>query len=108
MSEEQQNESVSSESQPSESGSTAAFFAVLFYVIAVGLAFFGIYIGFKELGYKDGIVGGDAYNYIIFAGRGSIIIGVAIVAAIIGLGIQIYCHFLFLSKNLIYKAEHKI
>ena len=107
MSEEQITENTSSEVHSGEAGVIAGFFAVAFYMLAIALVAYGIYLGFKEPSYKDRIVVGDAYNYIIFSSRASIIIGSAIVAAIIGLGIQICGHFSRLSNGFVTKTEQK-
>lgn len=104
MSEEQIIENKSNEEHSEDTGDSVSFFAIAFYVLAIALVVYGIYLGFKEPGYKDRIVGGDAYNYIIFSSRAALIIGSAIVAAIIGLGIQISGHFSSVLKKITVKT----
>lgn len=76
-------------SQPQSEDSSAGMFAFLFYLAAVGLTVFGIVNAFYDSDYKHSIVKGDAYNYIIFAGRGLIFVGAGIVSALLGIGCQI-------------------
>lgn len=65
----------------------------IFYLATISLVITGLVFGFYypdydselDLGSKfNHTVGGDAYNYIIMAGRGLIWIGMAIITAIIG------------------------
>lgn len=56
-------------------------YAILFLVVGLIVACIGIYVAYKDAG----VVGGDAYNYIIGAGRGAAIAGLGIVFAIVGL-----------------------
>lgn len=65
--------------------SAKTVFAVLFYILAAILAISGIATAYSDAD----VVGGDAFNFIIGAGRGAAWVGVAIVAAIIALGLQI-------------------
>ena len=65
--------------------SAKTIFAVLFYVLAVILAITGVVTAYSDAD----VVGGDAFNFIIGAGRGTAWVGVAIVAAIVALGLQI-------------------
>lgn len=65
-------------------------FAILFYLLAVGLATTGFVVAYQDSSYS--IVGGDAYNYIIFAGRGIAWMGSAIVSTVIALGCQLAGH----------------
>lgn len=69
----------------SSSVSAKTIFAVLFYTLAAILAVSGIATAYSDAD----VVGGDAFNFIIGAGRGAAWIGVAIVTAIIALGLQI-------------------
>jgi len=62
------------------------------YGIALILVIVGFITGYKESTYDNSIVNGDAYNYIIFATRGVIWIGTAILVSIIGFACQIKGH----------------
>lgn len=69
--------------------------AVLFYLIAVGLAGWGVFTMFAyspdPLGAGWGqIVGGDAYNFQIIATRGVGFVAAGIVSALIGLSVQVH------------------
>lgn len=72
--------------------STNPFFAVVFYLAALVLAVYGLFIAFQDSSYSNKVVGGDAYNYIIFAGRATVVVGAGIISAILGLGCQIAVH----------------
>lgn len=65
--------------------SAKTIFAVLFYILAAILAIAGIATAYSDAD----VVGGDAFNFIIGAGRGAAWVGVAVVTAIIALGLQI-------------------
>jgi len=65
--------------------SAKTVFAVIFYVLAAILAIAGVATAYSDAD----VVGGDAFNFIIGAGRGAAWVGVAVVAAIIALGLQI-------------------
>jgi hypothetical protein len=56
---------------------------------AIALAIVGLVITYTNPDYQNKIVGGDAFNYIIFAARGAVWIGASIVTAIAALGLQI-------------------
>lgn len=73
---------------------TETFFtiAVILYLAAIGLAIGGFVNAYFDSDYPHSIVGGDAYNYIIFATRGMVWMGGAIVSAICGLGCQVAGH----------------
>lgn len=67
--------------------------AIVLYLAAIGCAIYGVYTMFTYGDYDDEIghiVGGDAYNYIIIGIRGSGLIGVGVLAAIIGTGLLLY------------------
>ncbi|HAH50435.1 MAG TPA: hypothetical protein DCL80_03890 [Balneola sp.] len=68
------------------------------YGIAVILVIVGFITGYKESTYDNSIVNGDAYNYIIFATRGVIWIGTAILVSIIGFACQIKGHVIDLYE----------
>lgn len=83
------------ENKPSESlqqqhnDSSSGMFAFLFYLAAVALTIFGVLNAYYDADREHRIVQGDAYNYIIFAGRGLIFVGSGIVCALLGVGCQI-------------------
>ena len=81
--------STTQATQPAGEGSPALVFAALFYLLAVGLAIAGFVVAYQDSNYANSIVGGDAYNYIIFAGRGMTWMGAAIAATVLGLGCQL-------------------
>lgn len=81
-----------SRTRPTISGSGYAMVAILLYIVAVGLAIGGFVNAYFDSGYPHAIVGGDAFNYIIFATRGAVWMGGAIVSAIIALGFQVAGH----------------
>lgn len=64
-------------------------FANIFLVVAVLLCVYGLYKTYAY-GSDDKIVGGDAYNFIILAGRGTAWVCAGIVSALIGIAIAIY------------------
>lgn len=64
-------------------------FANIFLVVALLLCLFGLYKTFAY-GSDDKLVGGDAYNFIILAGRGTALICAGIVSALTGVAIAIY------------------
>jgi hypothetical protein len=64
----------------------------LFYIVAVGLAIYGVIMMFNY-DTSDGtgvIVGGDAYNFIIIAVRGVGIVCTGIISALIATGLAVY------------------
>lgn len=61
-------------------------YAILSLIVGLIIAFIGVYVAYKDAG----VVGGDAYNYIIGAGRGAAIAGVGIVFALIGLANAVF------------------
>jgi hypothetical protein len=63
--------------------------AWLFYSASAVLACVALFVTYQDSSYDNAVVGGDAYNFIIFAGRGAVWIGAAIVAAVIGAGCQV-------------------
>ena len=63
--------------------------AIIFYVIAIIISIYGLYTAFKTPTSMTKIVGGDAYNYIIYAGRGIVLVGFGILVSIFGLAIQL-------------------
>ncbi|MDB5661624.1 MAG: hypothetical protein JWS10_4239 [Cypionkella sp.] len=56
--------------------------AVLFALIGAGLAIYGLNIMYDN-SYSQKVVGGDAYNYIIYATRGTGFICAGIVSAVL-------------------------
>lgn len=60
--------------------------SILFLVLSVIIGIGGCIVSHSDAQ----VVGGDAYNYIIGAGRGTAIVGVAIVFAIIGLALAVF------------------
>lgn len=71
-----------------ESKKPSQIFSATFYFVAVLMVIFGFVFAYQDSSYNQ-IVGGDAYNYIIFATRGVVWIGTGIVAAILGLACQL-------------------
>jgi hypothetical protein len=63
--------------------------AVIFYSIAAIISIYGLYTTYQTPTSISKIVGGDAYNYIIYASRGIVLIGFGILISIIGLAIQL-------------------
>lgn len=93
----------SSGSSTSQSASEATYglvFAVVFYVVSVIFVVVGFVVTYQDSSYETKIVGGDAYNYIIFAGRGIVWVGAAVVASIFGLGCQLAGHVSRLRRAL--------
>ena len=64
-------------------------FANVFLVVAILLCVYGLYKTYAY-GSDDKIVGGDAYNFIILASRGTAWVCAGIVSALIGVAIAIY------------------
>ena len=64
-------------------------FAFLLYGLAVVLAIVSFLVAYRSSNYASGIVGGDAFNYIIFAGRGAVWGLASVVCAVIGSGSHI-------------------
>lgn len=80
---------------------------LLFYLATLGFAITGLVFGFYypeydsefDLGSKfNHTVGGDAYNYIIMAGRGLIWIGLSIISAIVASTLNIG-YYLIVKNN---------
>lgn len=92
MSTEVETNSESGATVEQSPGSAVFFFAVIFYLIGIALAGYGLFVAFQDLNWENKIVGGDAYNYIIFSGRGAVIVGAGIVSSIVGLACQIHGH----------------
>jgi hypothetical protein len=69
--------------------SPASIFSLILYLAAIAIAIVGLAIAYTDPNYQHKIVGGDAFNYIIFAARGAVWIGASIVTAIAALGLQI-------------------
>ena len=63
--------------------------AIILYFLAVIIAIYGLYTAYQTPTSISKIVGGDAYNYIIFASRGIVLVGFGILISIIGLAIQL-------------------
>lgn len=73
----------------SSDGYGAALFAVLFLVLAGAFVFTGLRTMYTYNSLRDGIVGGDAYNYIILAQRGVGLIASGVAAAVVGCAIAV-------------------
>lgn len=58
---------------------------VILQILALALAGYGLGVMYED-SYSARIVGGDAYNYMIYAARGTGWICAGIVSAIVGLG----------------------
>lgn len=81
--------SVPQEKPKANQFSVWRLFSALFLIAAV--IFCGV--GLKEMysyGYDDKIVGGDAYNYIIIAARGTGLICAGVLSSVIGLTMGVY------------------
>jgi len=92
---EKQDLPVSNESQEAgdaSSPSATPAIAIVFYVAAVGLAAYGLFFAHQDIDSHSSVVNGDAFNYMIFAARGTAMVGASIVIAIIGLACQISGH----------------
>jgi hypothetical protein len=63
--------------------------SVLFLIAAGLFTLYGL-VEMYKYGPDDKVVGGDAYNYIIMAGRGTGLICAGVVSALIGLAIAIF------------------
>jgi hypothetical protein len=62
----------------------------LLFLIAAGLfTLYGL-VEMYKYGPDDKVVGGDAYNYIIMAGRGTGLICAGVVSALIGLAVAVF------------------
>jgi hypothetical protein len=62
----------------------------LLFLIAAGLfTLFGL-VEMYKYGPDDKVVGGDAYNYIIMAGRGTGLICAGIVSALVGVAVAVF------------------
>jgi len=65
--------------------------SILSMIVAIGFTIFGVYTLYNN-SYDARIVGGDAYNFIIYATRGTAWICVGIVCAIIGLTFAVFAN----------------
>lgn len=70
-------------------GSTALFISALFIVAAIVFAGKGWYAVYDN-SYDARIVGGDAYNYIIYATRGTALVCVGIVCAVLSVTFALF------------------
>ena len=68
---------------------TLIAFSIVFLVIAAALAIKGLYTLYDD-SFSARIVGGDAYNFIIYAGRGTAQVCAGIVSAVIGATLAIF------------------
>ena len=64
-------------------------FAIFFYSLAIVFLIVGLVLAYQDSNYETEIVGGDAYNYIIFTTRGIVWLSCAICSSIIGLACQL-------------------
>lgn len=69
--------------QRGSTGSPASVFAVFMMVIGVGVGIYGVLLAFGEPSAK--IVGGDAFNYQIYAARGLVVMAGGILLVLLGL-----------------------
>jgi cell division protein FtsW (lipid II flippase) len=84
-----------SQSHKAPSVSVYQNFSWLFMIVAVGCTIYGIRTVYSD-DYSSKIVGGDAYNFIIYATRGTVWVCVGIVNAVIGLTFAMFANT---SKN---------
>lgn len=63
--------------------------SLLFLIGAGLLTLYGLVVMFKY-GPDDMVVGGDAYNFIIMAGRGTGLICAGIVSALVGVAVAVF------------------
>lgn len=70
---------------------TYTMFSWLFMIASIGFSIYGVYTLYNN-NYSARIVGGDAYNYIIYATRGTAWVCVGIVSAIIGLTLAVFAN----------------
>lgn len=94
-----ENYQQTSNSKYSRGSSTALFFSVLFYFLSIILAIVGLVLAYQDSNTNTAIVGGDAYNYIIFVGRGIAFIVTAVIFSIFGLSCQILHLYQKLEKH---------
>lgn len=78
-----------SDNQSKETKNPSLIFAVIFYLLAGVFLIVGLVLAYQDSNYDTEIVGGDAYNYIIFATRGIVWVGCAICSSIVGLACQL-------------------
>lgn len=78
--------------------SPAKVFSIIFYLTSIIFLIFALVVTYKDSSYSSKIVGGDAYNYMIFAGRGTVLMGGAIVSCLFGLACQL-ANFTHIYKN---------
>lgn len=64
-------------------------FSINLYILAIIGVIVGIATAYLDPGPSHKIVGEDAYNFIIYASRGAVLVGASIVVALIALGCQI-------------------
>lgn len=76
---------MSDGTQEREEITAGRFFAVVFQLVAIGCVGVGLHRTFQVAE----LVGGDAYNYQIAAGRGLALIASGIVASLIGVAIAV-------------------
>lgn len=76
------------------------FFSIIFYLLAAILVISGLVVAYQDSNYVNEIVGGDAYNYIIFAGRGITWAVASITSALFGLGCQVLYLYRKLKNNI--------
>lgn len=68
-------------SESSSGGGQYYLFAIIFALIAIGIAIYGINTMYNN-SYDARVVGGDAYNYIIYATRGTAFVASGIISAL--------------------------
>ncbi len=73
--------------------------SIIFFVIS----FIDGFVGYTESRNDPSVVGGDAYNYIIGAGRGTAIVCFAIILALAGVA----CAIFDLTAKISYYNKHK-
>ncbi|RUO61786.1 hypothetical protein [Pseudidiomarina insulisalsae] len=86
MEEKELNQSQSVENGIADGPKVLAF---LFYLISICTLAYAFVLGYQDPSYSTEIVGGDAYNYIIFTNRALIFATCGVASAIIGLGGQL-------------------
>jgi len=82
-------EEPSNSNQSQETKNPSLIFSVIFYLIAAVFLIVGLVLAYQDSNYETEIVGGDAYNYIIFTTRGIVWVGCAICSSIVGLACQL-------------------
>ncbi|WP_404408557.1 hypothetical protein LG272_10995 [Pseudidiomarina marina] len=63
--------------------------SLLCYLISIGMLIYAFILGYQEPGYSNKIVGGDAYNYLIYTNRAIIFALAGVAFAAMGLGCQV-------------------